>query len=283
MLSSCSLKRSQGCRECDFSEVTFGASCGERQRALGPQNGRSGGRSVKRGSAGSGVSPSSVSLRRPYWSGDLAPAPVSERPVGDDAERFERVDALLGDGAQVRPVIAHVEGVEQLLASVQAAEPGRAGEHGSVGWVLPLDRAADVDRVGELEEAQVRAVPARERVVDRVTQGQEGVCDRAAANTRPGRGQSVCPRPPTSSTRINSQLRIRSLCRRRVWSCGHAWRRRVAARGEVQARVKRGGRGLSTTRWTRGRARGEQTAEHRPRNIGHEYDHRNGRDGKRSR
>jgi len=36
---------------------------------------------------------------------------------------LEWVDALLGDGAQVRPVIAHVKGVEQLLAGVQAAEP----------------------------------------------------------------------------------------------------------------------------------------------------------------
>jgi hypothetical protein len=107
--------------------------------------------------------------------GDLAPAPVRQGPVGDDAERFERVDAWLSDGAQVRPVIAHVEGVEQLLAGVQAAEPGRAGEHGPVGRVFPLDRAADVGGVGELEEAQVRAVPARERGVDRVAQLKERV------------------------------------------------------------------------------------------------------------
>ena len=37
--------------------------------------------------------------------GDLAPPPIRQRPAGDDAERLERVDALLGDGAQVSPVI----------------------------------------------------------------------------------------------------------------------------------------------------------------------------------
>jgi hypothetical protein len=94
----------------------------------------------------------------------------------------------------VCPVVAHVEGVEKLLAGVQAAEPGRAGEHGSVGRVFPLDRAADVGRVGELEEAQVRAIPASERGVDRVAQREERVRPRGGEHPTRARPE----RPPAA-------------------------------------------------------------------------------------
>ncbi|MCA1680649.1 MAG: hypothetical protein LC777_17695, partial [Actinobacteria bacterium] len=52
----------------------------------------------------------------------------------------------------------------------------------------------------------MRAVPAR-NAVSIASANCRNVCDRAAANTRPGRGHSVRPPPWMSSTRIDSQLR----------------------------------------------------------------------------
>ena len=75
--------------------------------------------------------------------GDLAPTPVLQRTGGDDPERLERVDPLLADGAQVRPVVAHVEGIEKLLVALQATQPHVAREHRSLRRVLPRDRPAD--------------------------------------------------------------------------------------------------------------------------------------------
>lgn len=43
------------------------------------------------------------------------PSPVRERPIRDDAELVERIDALGADRAQVRPVVAEVEHDHELL------------------------------------------------------------------------------------------------------------------------------------------------------------------------
>ena len=51
---------------------------------------------------------------------DRAPAPVSERIVGHDAEFLLWFDAPRSDGAQVGPVVADIERVQELLARVQA-------------------------------------------------------------------------------------------------------------------------------------------------------------------
>jgi hypothetical protein len=47
--------------------------------------------------------------------GDIAPSPVGQRPIGDDPEGLERIDALLDDCAEMSPVIAEVEDVDELL------------------------------------------------------------------------------------------------------------------------------------------------------------------------
>lgn len=48
--------------------------------------------------------------------GDVAPAPVGERSVGEDPELGGRVDALGGGRAQVCPVVTEVEHVHELLS-----------------------------------------------------------------------------------------------------------------------------------------------------------------------
>ena len=55
--------------------------------------------------------------------GHIAPAEVGQRHVGHDPERLHRVDTVRPDGAQMGPVVAEIERIEELLARAQAREP----------------------------------------------------------------------------------------------------------------------------------------------------------------
>ena len=65
---------------------------------------------------------------------------VGERHVGDDAEGVEGIDAAVGDRAQMRPVVAEVEGVGELLVGLETGEPDAVAGQGSLGLFVPLDR-----------------------------------------------------------------------------------------------------------------------------------------------
>ena len=102
--------------------------------------------------------------------GDVAPAPVGKRPVRKDPELVERIDALLADRAQVRPVVAEVEHVHELLPGPKPGER-RLAIVERRPRVLPVDvRRRQPRPVGEREVVQMRPVPAGEGVVDRLGQ-----------------------------------------------------------------------------------------------------------------
>src|SRR5665648_984995 len=56
--------------------------------------------------------------------GDVAPAPVRERHAGHDPEHLKRVDALVADGAEMSPIVAEVEHVDEPLAPLESTELG---------------------------------------------------------------------------------------------------------------------------------------------------------------
>src|SRR5450830_1694725 len=114
--------------------------------------------------------------RSPVLVGHHSPPPVGQRGRGDDADLFGRVDAPRGDGAQVQPTVTEVELVDELLAGLEVPERELAPIAQPIVVVLiPPPGVADLTTVGEVELVQVRAVPARERVVDRDRQLPEGV------------------------------------------------------------------------------------------------------------
>src|SRR3954453_1089382 len=84
------------------------------------------------------------------------------------------IDADVGDRAQMRPVVAKVEGVGELLAGLETGEPDAVARQGSLGLFVPLDRP-DEPRLGKLEQGKVGPIPAGEGVVDRRGQLGEGV------------------------------------------------------------------------------------------------------------
>jgi hypothetical protein len=119
-----------------------------------------------------------------------------------------RVGPLRGDGAQVLPVVAQVEGVGELLARPQPAQPGLGAVRRSLGFlaVPPADRD-DHRSAGQGELVQVVVVAAGERVVDRLADCAN-VAVRAAISARPGLGRKspVCM-PCTSPTVIARSVR----------------------------------------------------------------------------
>jgi hypothetical protein len=54
--------------------------------------------------------------------GDLAPSPVGEWVVGNDPELVDGSYPAGRRGAEVRPVVAEVEGVDELLTELEARE-----------------------------------------------------------------------------------------------------------------------------------------------------------------
>jgi hypothetical protein len=118
----------------------------------------------------------------------------------------------------VRPVVAEVEDVGELLAW---AQPGQLDVLVVLGY-LPLDlpvrvRVAKPGLAGEGELLQVGSVPAGERVVDGVGELFEGVT--AGGGEDPsGPGQRCSPWPSIKSTWIDSQVRATSHSFSTVWS-----------------------------------------------------------------
>ena len=114
-----------------------------------------------------------------------APSPVWEwsgHVGGGDAEGLEWVDEFVGDGAEVRPVVAEVEDVEELLSGREDRELGLGDARGGV--VVPIEvgsgdalRAGSAVRVVwvEVEFVEVAAVPSGEGVVDRGRESFERV------------------------------------------------------------------------------------------------------------
>jgi hypothetical protein len=64
---------------------------------------------------------------------DGAPAPVGEGMRREFSENLGRVDPGGGDGAQVGPVVAEVEGVDELFAWLQRREPNFVAGLGALG------------------------------------------------------------------------------------------------------------------------------------------------------
>lgn len=119
--------------------------------------------------------------------------------------------------AEVRPVVAEVEDVDELLARLQAAQLRPPVVLDRAGRVPLLVWRGQPRPIGELELVEMRPVPARERVVDRLGQLRERVAP-CSGEDCPGLGQKRSPRPSTSSTRIDSH--VRAIHEPRVYSLG---------------------------------------------------------------
>ena len=90
--------------------------------SCGPHHGRRGGRSMSPGVCRQWRLAVVVLEATPVLIREITPAPASQGASGDDAEHFKRIDAPLCHRAEMRPAITEVEGVEELLAALQAAQ-----------------------------------------------------------------------------------------------------------------------------------------------------------------
>jgi hypothetical protein len=109
------------------------------------------------------------------------------------SEDLDRVDPGGGDGARVVPVVAEVEGVDELLAEIQRREPDSGAGLGVLWHVVPFG-ASQQPALGAFEQVQVGAVPAGERVVDGGREVGEGVGagrGEHAPGTRPHRSATA--------------------------------------------------------------------------------------------
>lgn len=105
----------------------------------------------------------------------MSPHPQVGQWPGFNTEVFQRVDALRADAAQVGPVVAEIEDVDELLAVAQRAQGGLAAvEQFGIFAVFPVG-ATDPSAVSAFEMVQMRKVPAAERIIDSRGQGGEGV------------------------------------------------------------------------------------------------------------
>ena len=109
--------------------------------------------------------------------GDVSPAPVRQRLVGEYAELFYGVDAGRAHRAQVGPAVAEVERVDKLLVVLEPSQRGPPTVQEVLGLVVPV-RSTDARTVGEVELVQVSAVPSSEGVIDGSGQLGEGVTTR---------------------------------------------------------------------------------------------------------
>jgi hypothetical protein len=93
-----------------------------------------------------------------------------------------------------------VEDVEEPFAALEPAELRSARVVDDVGLGPVVFGESDSLFVGEAELVEVGAVPARERVFDRVA-SWANVCVRAAASVHPSLGQKLRPLASMSSSR----------------------------------------------------------------------------------
>ena len=120
--------------------------------------------------------------------GDVTPSPVRQGSVREDAERLDGVDPLRSDGAQVRPVVAEVEHVHELLARMQARELDAPEVLGLLTLDLPVGIGdGQARRVVQGELLEVGPVPPSEGVVDGIRELLERVGARRGEDApRPG-------------------------------------------------------------------------------------------------
>src|SRR5674476_1648820 len=97
--------------------------------------------------------------------GDVSPAPVRQRLVGDYTELFYGVYAGRAHRAQVGPAVAEVELVDELLVVLEPSQRGPPTVQEVLGLVVPVG-STYVCAVGEVELVQVSAIPSPEGVID---------------------------------------------------------------------------------------------------------------------
>jgi hypothetical protein len=145
--------------------------------------------------------------RAPVLIGQGSPAPVRHGLVRGDAECLQGVDPFRLDGAQVQPAVAEVELVGEPLpapsrAKVKCDPSSMSSSRSSSGSGRPTlcpspSPSQKWCRCARSQRANPASIPSARAA---------NVWLRAAANTRPGRGQKSCPRPDTSSTLIDNHV-----------------------------------------------------------------------------
>jgi hypothetical protein len=103
----------------------------------------------------------------------------------------------------VLPVVAQVEGVGELLAGPEPAQPGLGAVQRSLGFLgVPPAGRDDQSAVGQGELVQVVVVPACERVIDRLAE----LLERRGADGDQYPARPGPPPPPRALREIQGRL-----------------------------------------------------------------------------